>query len=230
MADDILVLNTEELAKVKPTATKVTVPIFNILAEGTPSLNEPLPEFDFSNPPVNPNQFASSLVETCIKANGLGLSANQCGFPYRVFVAGAGEEYVAYFNPKVISMSDKETIGLEGCLSFPNLFLNVLRPNWVKVEYQDYNGESHTTQFEGMTARIFLHEYDHMNGILFTNRTKPLALKSGIDKRNKLMHRLEKASKVIAKAKAFDVNSKSGAVLPQVSSNKPARKSAGRGR
>ena len=84
MADDILVLNTEELAKVKPTATKVTVPIFNILAEGTPSLNEPLPEFDFSNPPVNPNQFASSLVETCIKANGLGLSANQCGFPYRV--------------------------------------------------------------------------------------------------------------------------------------------------
>lgn len=230
MSDDIIVLNTEELAKVQPTATKVTVPVYSLVPEGSQILNEVLLEFDFSNPPINPNQFASSLVETCIKNNGLGLSASQCGFNYRVFVAGAGEEYVAYFNPKVISMSDKETIGLEGCLSFPNLFLNVLRPNWVKVEYQDYNGETHTSQFEGMTARVFLHELDHMNGITFVHRTKPLALKSGIDKRNKLMHRLEKASKVLAKAKAFDVNYKSGAALTQVASNKPARKSAGRGR
>ena len=196
---DMISFNTKELAKVvrKDEGQILT---YQLLPEGTPSLNEPLPEFDFSNPPVDPNAFASSLVETCIKNRGLGLSANQCGFPYRVFVAGAEENYVAYFNPKVISMSKEETLGDEGCLSFPNLFLKVYRPNTIEVEYQDFAGEKHTATFSGLTARIFMHELDHMNGITFNHRTKPLALKSGLDKRNKLMYRIERAAKVMEKA------------------------------
>ena len=229
---DVISFDTKELAKVKPTAEKINVPIFNLLPEGSPTLNEPLPDFDFSNPPVDPNQFASSLVETCIKNRGLGLSANQCGFPYRVFVAGAENEYVAYFNPKIISMSDNEDIGDEGCLSFPNLFLKVLRPRWVKIEYQDYKGEKHTGQFEGLTARILLHEIDHMNGITFNHRTKPLALKSGIDKRNKLMYRIERAAKAMQKAAkpaSFGIDYTKGTSPQKPVSNKPAKKAAGRG-
>jgi peptide deformylase len=198
--NDIISFNTKELAKVQPTARKVEVPVFDLLPEGSPSLSEPLPEFDFANPPVNPNTFASSLVETCIKHRGLGLSANQCGFPYRVFVAGAEENYVAYFNPKVTVQTEEETLADEGCLSFPNLFLKVYRPNMIGVEYQDFNGEKHTATFSGMTARVFMHELDHMNGITFNHRTKPMALKSGLDKRNKLMYRIERAAKAMEKA------------------------------
>ena len=170
-----------------------------ILPENDPNLYQTLDEFDFSNPPINPMQFASSLVETCKQYRGLGLSANQCGFPYRVFVAGHEDNYVAYFNPKVLVASVEEKIGLEGCLSYPNLFLNINRPETIQVEYQDYNGDKHTAVFQGMTARVFMHELDHMNGIIFTQRAKPLALKSGIDKRNKLMRKYEKYAKSLQK-------------------------------
>jgi len=200
MSDDIISFNTEELSKVKVNETP-TVPIFSLVPEDDSVLFEVLPEFDFNNPPVNPIEFASSLVETCKSNRGLGLSANQCGFKYRVFVAGSDDNYVAYFNPKIIATSSEEKIGVEGCLSYPNLFLNVVRPQVVKVEYQDFNGEIRHATFEGLTARVFLHELDHMDGITFKQRAKPLALKSGIDKRNKFIHRLEKAAKKLDKLK-----------------------------
>jgi len=231
MSDEIII-NTGELAKVQPTVEEVKVPLFKLVPEDDTILSTRLPEFDFANPPVNPNEFASSLVETCKANRGLGLSANQCGFKYRVFVAGHGDNYVAYFNPKVISMSENEDIGPEGCLSFPHLFLNILRPRWVKVEYQDFNGETHQVQFEGLTARVFLHEYDHMEGITFKHRAKPLALKSGVEKRNKLFHKMEQAQKQLSKmAKKTDfARDLTRGTAPQVIMNKPAAKSAGRGR
>lgn len=198
MSDEII-LNTEELAQVKPTATKVNIPTFDLVPENDNILFRPVEEWDFSNPPTDANAFASSLVETCIKNRGLGLSANQCGFPYKVFVAGYGNDYVAYFNPKVLSTSADEEIGPEGCLSFPHLFLNIIRPKSVTLEYQDYTGKKHVAQFDGLTARVILHEYDHMEGKTFHLRAKPLALKSGLDKRNKLFHKMEKAQKQLSK-------------------------------
>ena len=198
MTDEIISINTEQSAS-QISSTRIEVPTFKILPENDPNLYQTLDEFDFSNPPVNPMQFASSLVETCKQYRGLGLSANQCGFPYRVFVAGHEDNYVAYFNPKVLVASVEEKIGLEGCLSYPNLFLNINRPETIQVEYQDYNGDKHTAVFQGMTARVFMHELDHMNGIIFTQRAKPLALKSGIDKRNKLMRKYEKYAKSLQK-------------------------------
>ena len=198
MTDEIISINTEQSAS-HISSTRIEVPTFKILPENDYGLYQQLDEFDFSNPPVNPMQFASSLVETCKQYRGLALSANQCGFPYRVFVAGHEDNYVAYFNPKVLVASVEEKIGLEGCLSYPNLFLNINRPETIQVEYQDYNGDKHTAVFQGMTARVFMHELDHMNGIIFTQRAKPLALKSGIDKRNKLMRKYEKYAKSLQK-------------------------------
>lgn len=194
--NDLISFDTKELAKVK--TNEVKAPVFKLVPEGSPILNEPTITFDFDNPPVNPVEFASSLVETCIANRGLGLSANQCGFKYRVFVAGSGEDFVSYFNPIILSTGLDE-IGLEGCLSFPHLYLNVLRPKTVIVRYQDFNGEFHEHEFSGLTARVILHEYDHMDGITFNHRTKPLALKSGYEKRNKMMHRFEQASKKMSK-------------------------------
>jgi len=228
---DIISFNTNELAKNKP--KEVKIPTFKLVSEGSDILYEEMPIFDFNNPPVNPTDFASSLVETCKINRGLGLSANQCGFKHRVFVAGHGDDYVAYFNPKVISMSETKDISVEGCLSFPHLFLNIIRPQWVFVEYQDYKGESHQTQFEGLTARVFLHEYDHMNGIAFESRAKPLALKSGLEKRAKLFHKMEQAQKQLskmAKTTSFQKDLGKGSPVSQVLTNKPTAKSAGRGR
>ncbi len=194
---DIISFNTDELAKNKIEEPKV--PLLNLVPERSDILYEVMPEFDFGNPPVDPIAFASSLVETCKSNRALGLASNQCGFKYRVFVAGHGEDFVAFFNPKVISMSETTAISIEGCLSFPHLYLNVIRPEWVYVEYQDFNGVTTQHRFEGLTARIFLHEYDHMEGITFEARTKLLALQSGLKKREKLFHKMEQAQKQLSK-------------------------------
>jgi peptide deformylase len=82
--------------------------------------------------------------------------------------------------------AEGETHMAEGCLSFPLLQLRITRPKKINVEYQDWNGEKHTTTFDGITARVFLHELDHMNGIVYTSRVKPLALQSGIKKLEKI--------------------------------------------
>jgi peptide deformylase len=98
---------------------------------------------------------------------------------------GADEEYVAYFNPKLIS-SEGETHMEEGCLTFPLLMLRVTRPKKIKVEYQDFTGVKRESIFDGISARVFLHELDHMNGIVYTSRVKPLAFQFGLKKLNKI--------------------------------------------
>jgi peptide deformylase len=187
--DEFVLYDTQEKSKVASTA-----PIFRLVPADWPTLYQKLPEFDFKNPPVNPTEFASSLVETCKANNGLGLSANQCGYTHRVFVMGTGEDYVAFFNPELIS-SEGESHMDEGCLSFPLLTLKVTRPKTIHVKYQDFKGETHTKTFEGLTARCFLHELDHMNGIMYTFRTKPLALQLGIKKMIKMNKKILKFEK-----------------------------------
>jgi len=165
---------------------------FELVDENDPILRQAIPEFDFENPSVNPNEFASSLVETCKKNNGYGLSANQCGFSHRVFVMGTGDDYVAFFNPVLLETEGEEHM-MEACLSFPLLGLRITRPKEITVGYQDFTGEYHTAKYVGISARCFLHELDHMNGIVYTDLAKPLALKSGMDKRNKTIRNMAKA-------------------------------------
>ena len=182
----VLVFDTE---KRQTKIETVHVKTLDLIPPDWPSLYRTMPEFDFNNPPIDPNELASSLVETCKKHNGLGLSANQCGYEYRVFVMGAGEHFIACFNPKVISLDEETSHMPEGCLSFPLLQLNITRPKTVVVEYQDWTGEVHTQTFVGLTARVFLHELDHMNGIVYTDKAKPLALQSGLKKMQKIQRK-----------------------------------------
>lgn len=195
---DLLVFDTGKQSK-KREEIKQFIETFDLVPETDPILRMVLPEFDFDNSPINASDFASSMVETCIKNKGYGLSANQCGFPYRMFVMGAGEEYVAFFNPKVIK-TEGEIHMQEGCLSFPALALYLTRPEKIWVEYQDFNGIKRESHYVGISARCFLHELDHMNGILYTDKAKPLALQMAMKKRNKvakLVHRAVKAQKHI---------------------------------
>lgn len=178
------------------------VETFSLVPETHPALKKVLPIFDFKTPPVDPNKFASSLVETCKKHNGLGLSANQCGYEYRVFVMGSGDNFVAFFNPEIIWKSEETLKMEEGCLSFLDLFINVERPISIKVKYQDFTGETKETMFTGLTARCFQHELDHMNGIVYTHLAKPLALQMAIKKRKKLTEKRQQLKKqLLIKAK-----------------------------
>jgi peptide deformylase len=186
---ETIVFNTEDTLKGVDYVRNESIPKFSLVAEDHPILREILPDFDFDNPLVNPNEFASSLVETCKENKGLGLSANQCGFKHRVFVMGHGDDYVAFFNPRITEKYD-ECHMLEGCLSFPLLGLRISRPSAIDVEYQDFHGKVHQAHFTGISARCFQHELDHMNGILYTDRVKPLALQTGMQKRNKMMRKL----------------------------------------
>jgi peptide deformylase len=189
--DEIVLYNTDEQIKIKkPTYVET----FDLVPPHSPILRQKLPLFDFKNPPVNPIEFASSLVETCKKYNGLGLSANQCGFNYRVFVMGSGDEYVAYFNPELLQYEGEDHV-TEGCLSFPLLNIAITRPKKVSVTYLDFDGKQHHKIFDGITARCFLHELDHMNGIVYTDRAKPLALEYALKKVKKIQSKLHKAVK-----------------------------------
>lgn len=179
--DTIFLYDTNQTTVQEP---KKQLKTFDLVPNDSPILKQKLENFNFENPPVDPDEFASTLVETCKKLNGLGLSANQCGFPHRVFVMGSDDNFIACFNPKLISVEGESHMP-EGCLSFTFLQLNITRPKKITVEYQDWKGEKHTATFDGLTARVFLHELDHMEGIVYTSRAKPLALQSGYKKMEK---------------------------------------------
>jgi peptide deformylase len=186
---DVIKINTEDAVK-NINTTIQQKKVFQLVSENHPILRQTIPEFDFSNPPVNPSEFASTLVETCKLHRGIGLSANQCGFSHRVFVMGSDDNFVAFFNPELINVSKEEVHMVEGCLSFPFLALRITRPAEIGVRYQDFNGEWKGITLSGISARCFQHELDHMNGVVYTSKVKPLALQSGIQKRNKIMKKL----------------------------------------
>lgn len=195
---ELIKFNTEEQAKVFQ--NKPISKTYDLVPETHPILKQKLKDFDFENPPVDPNEFASTLVETCIANRGLGLSANQCGFDFRVFVMGQGDNYVAFFNPTVVATSQETVHMVEGCLSFPLLALRITRPAGVVLEYQDFKGERHVQNFTGISARCVLHELDHMDGIVYTQRVKPLALQQGLKKKQKILGLMKKAQKTMDKA------------------------------
>ena len=193
---DVFKINTQDEVTVN---LQPEIPIFNLVGEDNPILRERCDKYVFrSEYPDEAQQFASSLVETCKKNQGIGLSAVQCGFKLRVFVMGAGDDFVAHFNPKLIE-SEGESHMIEGCLSFPLLGLRITRPETITVEYQDFRGESHTAKYTGISARCFLHELDHMDGIVYTDRVKPLALKSGMDKRSKILRKMAEYQSLLMK-------------------------------
>ena len=152
-----------------------------LVSSTNPMLTKPCMEFDFANPPFDPIEFAKELVKVMRDNNGIGLAANQVGTPYRVFAMRGTPENLVCYNPKVVHTSDEEVLLDEMCLSYPRLVVKVKRPQHVRVRYTQPNGEVVTQNFTGMTARVFQHEMDHLDGVVFYNRAnkyhRDLALK-----------------------------------------------------
>lgn len=112
------------------------------------------------------------MYEIMHEANGVGLAANQLGLPLRMFVYDVGEGPHALINPKIVKKSGKQ-VGVEGCLSIPGLQGDVDRADMVIVTGLDENGEKVRLTGEGLLARVFQHETDHLEGKLFIDRADP---------------------------------------------------------
>ena len=146
----------------------------NILTKEEPGLYKHCrPVTDF-NPRLH--QLLDDMRDTLSQENGVGLAAPQVGVLRRAVIVletnvpeGEEEYIIELVNPEIIE-SDGEQYGAEGCLSVPGEYGLVRRPMHVKVRAQDRNGESFDVEGEGLTARCFCHEIDHLNGIVFTSK------------------------------------------------------------
>lgn len=154
-------------------------------------LTESVPEFDFTNPVMNPKDLEEQMVQLMISENGRGLAANQVGLKTRVFAIKTAHlkgvtTAFAVFNPKVIAEDPEKLQDYEGCLSFPNLFLPVKRPKHIVVEFFDRDGNQCIIRLDDIDARCFLHELDHLNGVCFTDGISKLKLDLALKRQRKL--------------------------------------------
>ena len=137
-------------------------------------------------PPDYPEleQLIADMWETMEEANGVGLAAPQIGRSIRLFVIDStlmqeeGEESLGvrrvFINAEILEEAGRDWSYGEGCLSIPDITGDVERPEEVTIRYQDEAFATHTETFDGMNARVIQHEYDHIDGILFTELLKPL--------------------------------------------------------
>jgi len=151
-------------------------------------------EFDFDNPPFDAKIFADELYSFMTKRNGLGLSANQIGVPYRIFAIRIDTDPLVIFNPTIVDQSENEILLDEGCLSFPLLYMKIKRHEWVRIRFQTSDGETHTEKYGGMTARVILHEYDHLEGVTFKERASKFVLDRAMRKQMILKRAHKKAN------------------------------------
>ncbi len=163
-------------------------------------LETKLERFDFNM--MHPAPIALDMIDLMMKHDGLGLSANQVGFPYQIFVMRAllnkqHGDPVIVMNPIIKGLSEEIEADKEGCLSHPGLMLSIRRPISCMVEFDTLTDNRKDVihieaKFDAIDARIFLHEYDHLYGIQFIDRVSKLKLEMAEKKRLKA----EKRNKV----------------------------------
>ncbi|MEM7085457.1 MAG: peptide deformylase [Bacteroidota bacterium] len=163
--------------------------IYPIIAYGDPVLRKKTEELTPDFPKLD--ELIESMFETMYAAHGIGLAAPQIGKAIRLFIVDASpfeddedlseeeQEFVATFkrvfiNAKIIEETGDEWVFNEGCLSIPDVREDVFRQATVTIEYLDENFKKHRETIGGMAARIIQHEYDHVEGILFTDKLSPL--------------------------------------------------------
>lgn len=139
----------------------------NIITEGNPTLTKisrPVTAFD-----KRLAQLIDDMKETLQKANGVGLAAPQVAILRRVVVVDVGDEVIELVNPEILETSGEQD-GLEGCLSVPEKYGMVKRPDYVKIRAQDRTGEWYEYEGEELIARCFCHEIEHLDGHLYTEK------------------------------------------------------------
>jgi len=162
-----------------------------------PKLKVKPKQFDFETD--NAKELGEQLFAAMKKFGGVGLSANQVGLDYSVFVIGghSGITKKIIINPELVSVSEDKQVLREGCLSYPGLWLNLTRPKGVILKYQDEQGEEIIEEFKGIPARVVLHEYDHMLGQNFTMRASRFKIKRALTQLDKKVKRYKLVNGVL---------------------------------
>ena len=144
--------------------------------------------WSFDSPAMDTKELVKELVDSMWNHSGLGVSANQLGYSYRVFaMRGATKnESIVCFNPKIKDFSPEMNTMEEGCLSLPDVFARVVRPAHVAISYYNEDGEEEGQLASGMTARVFQHELDHLDGILFVDRLGEFTRQRALAKATKI--------------------------------------------
>lgn len=164
-----------------------------LLEENDPQLLEVSEEWNFRID-GSPEELVRAMSKFMTDSGGVGLAAPQLGIKKRIFIMGNFIKLVACINPKIVSLSDERDSDLEGCLSFPDLFMKVKRPSTAVVQYHTISGELVERELTGFECRVFLHEYDHLIGVTFDQRVGDLSFKMAKDKRKKELKKKSRAS------------------------------------
>ncbi|CAL67238.1 peptide deformylase [Christiangramia forsetii] len=163
--------------------------ILPIIAYGDPVLKKKAKDIDKDYPKLE--ELINNMWDTMYNAYGVGLAAPQVGLPVRMFMIDpapfADDEELdeaekkvlmdlrkVFINPQIIEETGEEWAFSEGCLSIPEVREDVFRQPDITIEYHDENWEKHTETYSGLAARVIQHEYDHIEGILFTDKLSSL--------------------------------------------------------
>jgi peptide deformylase len=155
-------------------------------------LQKKVQPFDFDK--TNAVETAQKMVDIMGNSRGIGLSANQVGLDAQIFVMQPTrhkeiKDPFAVINPVVQKISEETSLEYEGCLSYPNLILKISRPSKLVASFLDADAKECIIELDGYDARCFLHEYDHLQGIDFTDRVSKLKLDMAKKKKEKLEKR-----------------------------------------
>ena len=132
-------------------------------------------------------KIAEELIDTLHEGKGVGLAGPQVGRLERIFAVHVeGDAPRIFINPSILETSQETLKYEEGCLSIPGIYTDVVRPKTVKVQAWNEKGRPFTLEADGLMARVILHEYDHLEGILFIDRISEM-------KRNRILEKMEKA-------------------------------------
>ncbi len=125
---------------------------------------------NYKNPELDLLDTTHSMFQLMIEKGGIGLAAPQVGIFQRFFVLKVNDAPFVCINPEIIKFSKITKVATEGCLSFPDSYLNIERPFAIRAKFRTLEGEAKMIVLKDLFARAFQHEYDHLEGILFTDK------------------------------------------------------------
>ena len=179
--------------KFKKDDSELSLRKIDLLPEDHPVLHQEPLTWIFDPPQADPKLMYEIMLENMVYHHGLGLSANQIGMPVKVFAMRIDESdnAIVCFNPEILEESEEMVTMEEGCLSFPLLYLKKRRPEKLTIKYQNVDGDFIETKFEGLAARVFHHEMDHMEGKTFLDGVSQIFLQSARKKQKKLLRKVK---------------------------------------
>lgn len=150
-------------------------------------LEQEVKDVNFEDPGFDPKELKEQMIDFMLSNNGIGLAANQIGLDAKIFVFGDSKQNSTIcFNPTILQYTKDTVVDVEGCLSFPNIYVKVNRPKEILAHWYDENFEEQTVKIEGYSTKVYLHEFDHLMGVTIKDRVSKLKWDMAVKKARKL--------------------------------------------